>query len=531
MNPKPVLLRWLVPVLALVFAGVASTRAWLGNPGLPPVRVPALTLAMLAACAATLANLSVRWMRWHFLLRTFGVRLRTRESLLAFTSLLPMILTPWAAGETLLFLGVRRHSPHPARVAILVWLASRGADALSLLLLAVFCSHGLLAPVLALFVGSTLWLSTVERRGELWRRAYRLYLFLGLSVIAWMFAAAGLFAALQILGAAPAWRGAVQAFTGATLSGSLSGMPAGIVVTGGGMIRHLLAAGTSPDAAIWAVAAVRWGTVGFSVALGLATMILFRRMLQGMITGAQPASQGHFDELSASYAGQIPEHIRDRLVDTKSAVLARILERLRVPAGGAGLDIGCGQGWYLARFARDGHPMSGCDPAAGQISLARDFCAGRGVAADLRVCGAEALPFPDHHFHFAYTINVFHHITDPVTLAQALREVTRVLKPGAPLIVFEMNTLNPLFRFYMSYVFPFLREIDDGTEVWLTPGRLPAVTGAAWSPDIEYITFVPDFLPRFLARPAARVESWLERSPLRRFSAHFAICLVKDGGA
>ncbi|MCZ7590944.1 MAG: methyltransferase domain-containing protein [Kiritimatiellae bacterium] len=144
------------------------------------------------------------------------------------------------------------------------------------------------------------------------------------------------------------------------------------------------------------------------------------------------------------------------------------------------------------------------------------------------VAPAEALPFPDDTFDFAYTINVLHHITDGTAFNKALREIVRVLTPGAPLIVFEMNTLNPLFRFYLSYIFPFIHNIDDGTETWLHPRDWPAVSGARWSEQMDFITFIPDFLPKRLIFALGKLEQRLERSKLKSFSAHFAATLVKD---
>lgn len=518
---------WLL--LALVLAGAfASTFGWLGGEALPGAGRAGLALAMLAVCATTLVNLALRWLRWHFLLRTLGLRLRTRESAVAFTALLPMILTPWACGELLLFAALRRLSARPLRHAALVWLGCRGADALALGLLLVAGPRGLLLPALLALLVPSLGLAAAERLGPAWRAACRLVLFAGLSLAAWSVAALGLHLALLALHAGPAWGISASAFAQGTLAGSLSGLPAGIAVTGAAMIRVLGASGLDASVALWSVAAVRWGGVGFAAALGLACAALGRGTLRSLVTGRRPASQGHFDGLAEDYAAQIPAHVRDRLIETKTQVMLRILRGHGVPAGARGLDIGCGQGWYTARLAREGFAMAGCDLTAGQVELARAHCAALGVPAELHVAGADALPFPDNSLDFAYTINVFHHITDPATLARALRDVTRALKPGAPLIVFEMNTLNPLFRLYMSYVFPFIREIDDGTEVWLTPGRLPAVPGSSWSRDVDYITFVPDFLPGFLLRPLAPLESLLERSPFRHFSAHFAIRLVKD---
>lgn len=520
---------WLLLLLLALI--LASSFAWLGGSRFPDTSRTTLLLATIAVCGATTINLAIRWIRWHFLLRTIHIRMRAKESLLVFISLLPMILTPWALGELLFALPLRKRVAHPLRDAAFVWLASRGADSLALLLIFFLARWGLLPAALAFFLLSTAGLAFVERRGTILAQGFRIYLFVGLSALAWAFAAAGLGAALLVFDADASWSSALESFAKGTLAGSFTGAPAGIAVTGSAIIRSLVSAGVAEPVAIWSVAALRWGTVGFAAFGGIVIALICRHSLRTIISGARGTSQGHFDELAPAYSEELPAHIRDRLIQTKSAVLLKTMTRLNVPANGHGLDIGCGQGWYLAQLARLGYPMTGCDLTAGQVEGARQYCKEIGVAADLHVASAEALPFADSTFDFAYTINVLHHITNPATFNAALREIVRVLKPGAPLIVFEMNTLNPLFRLYLSYLYPFIRDFDDGTETWLLPGRWPEVEGATWSREIDYITFLPDFLPRVFFKIFAGVEARLERSVYRRFSAHFAAALVKTPDA
>ena len=42
---------------------------------------------------------------------------------------------------------------------------------------------------------------------------------------------------------------------------------------------------------------------------------------------------------------------------------------------------------------------------------------------------------------------------------------------------------------------------------------------------VRYFTFLPDFTPQFLMRPALAVERWLERGPTREYSAHYMAVL------
>lgn len=517
---------WL-PAAAILLAGAISTSIWLTGAQLPEVSWLRIALALSAAMAATLANLFMRGLRWHFILRTIGVRLRARESALLFSSLLPAILTPWALGELLLAVFLRRRAASPLRAASLAWLTARGTDALALALLAVLAPRGWLPPVLLGFAAAAGLLAAVERRGAKGSFAFRILLTLGFALFAWSFAGLGLAGAALALQSELPIHSAVALFAKGTLGGGLTGAPAGIAVTGASMIHGLVEHGVPESRAAWMVAFVRGGTVGFALLFGLCAIALGRHRLRHILAGAGSGEQGHFEQLSSSYADEIPAHIRERLIQTKSEVILDLLAHHGIGPGRRGLDIGCGQGWYLAHLATLGYPMTGNDLTMGQIERARAYCRSRGVEVELHAAPAERLPYPDASFDFAYAINVLHHITDLDVRARAFDEILRVLKPGAPFIVFEMNTINPLFRFYLSYIFPFVRNFDDGTERWISPDQLPEVPGGRWDPSITYITFVPDFLPRALVRLAQPLETRLERSRLRRFSAHFAAVLLK----
>ena len=170
--------------------------------------------------------------------------------------------------------------------------------------------------------------------------------------------------------------------------------------------------------------------------------------------------------------------------------------------------------------------MAAVDASEEQIRAAERHCRSRGASVDLVVSEGQRLPFESARFDFAYSINVLHHMRSPDVQQATLLEIRRVLKPGGVFFLHEMNVENPLFRLYMSYLFPLLRNIDEGTELWLRPSRLPKVPGAVWLDTKLYLTFLPDFLPTALCRALAPLERALERSSLRRYSAHYMATLV-----
>ncbi|MGH9245172.1 MAG: class I SAM-dependent methyltransferase [Acidimicrobiales bacterium] len=176
-------------------------------------------------------------------------------------------------------------------------------------------------------------------------------------------------------------------------------------------------------------------------------------------------------------------------------------------------------------MASRGYAIDAIDQSAGQVAEAERHAATRGCGARFRTADAERLPWPDGTFDFAYSINVIHHVTPIAKRGRVLAEIVRVLKPGGVFFLHEINVENPLFRFYMSYCFPLLCDIDEGTEEWIRPSRLPEVAGAAWSPDVDYFTFLPDFTPRAVLDALTGVEARLERSAIRNWSAHYVACL------
>jgi len=112
------------------------------------------------------------------------------------------------------------------------------------------------------------------------------------------------------------------------------------------------------------------------------------------------------------------------------------VEALDPPLGAAVLEVGFGPGHALEMLART-RPLSlvaGVDHSALMVSTARRrLAAGRGDAAlDLRLGGADDLPFPDDRFDVVYAVNSFHQWPDR---EGALAEMTGVLKPGGDLML------------------------------------------------------------------------------------------------
>lgn len=106
------------------------------------------------------------------------------------------------------------------------------------------------------------------------------------------------------------------------------------------------------------------------------------------------------------------------------------------------LDVGCGLGNDLSRFARGGAIVTGVDIAPQAIKLASANFAHRGLRGDFHLMNGEALDFPDASFDVVYCHTVLHFTPDP---AQMVREIHRVLKPGGRAILMTVNRKSWLF--------------------------------------------------------------------------------------
>ena len=181
------------------------------------------------------------------------------------------------------------------------------------------------------------------------------------------------------------------------------------------------------------------------------------------------------------------------------------------------LEIGCGVGLDLARFAAGGAQTSGVDLAGRSIELARRLFSQRGLETDLRVMDGESLDFPDSLFDMVYAHGVIQYAANPEKMASEMR---RVLKPGGEAITMLYNRrswLNLLSRVMnvnlehedapvlRMYSIPEARELfKDFSSVSIVPERFPVKTRLhkGWKGAAYNGIFIPLFnaLPRIIVR-------------------------------
>ncbi len=110
------------------------------------------------------------------------------------------------------------------------------------------------------------------------------------------------------------------------------------------------------------------------------------------------------------------------------------------------LDMGCGTGWLACGFAAAGHDVTGADPAAAMLAVAR----GRPGGGRVRWIEADAAGLPDGPGFdlIVMTGHVFQLLLDDSEVRAVLRALARQLAPGGR-IAFEAR--NPEVRAWQDW--------------------------------------------------------------------------------
>ena len=520
-----------VPTVLLGIAGTAIALGWLSaTGGIGALEILKLVnpgyVALLVSLTAT--NVFIRFLRWHFLLRRVDVKIPTRSSLSIYLASLAAIATPAYIGEVVRPVLVAQRFGAPIARTLPVLLVERGLDVFVLAVLGAITAGDPI--IVAVMIGGcaallgVLWSAariseklpiTAPVVGRLTDRQVIVPATL-LSFLAWLPAGALVTIAAAALAESVPLAAGAQIFSSATLLGGMSLMPAGIGTTGSAAILGVQASGIELGTAVSIVSVLRLATTGVTLSVGSLCLVAAIRRAR---TKKTADSIEHFDEIAEVYGDQLPPHIRDLLVTRKADLIHARLSQSDVPMV-TGLDLGCGHGAYIEEFGRRGYRVIGVEPS-------RAVASARAGGATVVAGSGVQLPFADRSFDFVYAIGVLHHLSQEAR-RQTFGEVRRVLKPGGLLLVHETNPRNPLFRFYMGYVFPIVRRIDEGAEEWLDPERqqVPGMTAVS----TDYVTFLPDFVPRWSLPLFLELERRLERSRWQGYAVHYLAVFRAGGG-
>jgi len=152
-------------------------------------------------------------------------------------------------------------------------------------------------------------------------------------------------------------------------------------------------------------------------------------------------------------------YVRDRAAERfgRDPKLLGCLKGLRM------LDIGCGGGLLSEPLARLGAEMTGIDPAAENIEIARAHAAETGVTADYRATTAEALAEAGERFDLVLAMEVVEHVVDvPAFVATC----AAMVKPGGLLMMATLNRTLKSFALAIVGAEYILRWLPRGTHQW-----------------------------------------------------------------
>ena len=225
------------------------------------------------------------------------------------------------------------------------------------------------------------------------------------------------------------------------------------------------------------------------------------------ITTHPAGSPGFFDDLDAYHFDKL--HHLLRLVDFGGYAGRRVL------------DVGCGAGVDLVRFAQGGARATGLDVAGSAIALARRNLEHRSLEASLCVGDGEALPFPDDSFDFVFAHGVVQYTVDDQALVDECR---RVVKPGGTVFlqvynrISWLNALSRVMKVGLEHEdAPVLRKYSPGefrgllrgfARVRVVPERFPVKSRlhGGWKGTLYNSLFVGTF--NAVPRPLLRRFGW-----------------------
>lgn len=189
------------------------------------------------------------------------------------------------------------------------------------------------------------------------------------------------------------------------------------------------------------------------------------------------------------------------------------------------LEIGCGNGWNMSRFAQYGHQMVGLDTILERTKLANVH--GPALLGDGRM-----LPIATASLDMIYIQHVLHHVGD---IDRALSEIRRSLRDGGVLFLVETVEDSPIIRwgrrFYpswlgdeinVSFTFAELASKISGAGFRMIDAGQYSVLFWLWEILPDQFPIMENFTPLAVA-----VEQGLQRFA-RRFSAHSYLVAIKE---
>ena len=209
---------------------------------------------------------------------------------------------------------------------------------------------------------------------------------------------------------------------------------------------------------------------------------------------------------------------RHRKADPR--IVNELVRLLALPAGARVFDLGCGTGNYTTAMAHQGYAMTGLDPSSEMLGKAR----AKSSSVEWHQGRGENIGLPPASFDGAMTTLTIHHMPDR---AKVFAQVRRVLKPGAPFVIFSA-TPDQTQHYWVGHYWP--RAMM--TSIWHMPTQETvslALASAGFS-EPEFIPWwtPPDLQDLFWYAGKDRPELYFDPEFRAGISAYREHCSVEE---
>ena len=136
---------------------------------------------------------------------------------------------------------------------------------------------------------------------------------------------------------------------------------------------------------------------------------------------------------------------------------------MRPFAGLRMLDVGCGAGLLSEPLARLGAKVTGIDPAADVLRVARRRAVDQELEIDYRQTTVEALAANGSRFDLVCALEVVEHVPDPDAF---LATCVRLVRPGGALVLSTLNRTARAFALGIVAAEYVLGWLPRGTHSW-----------------------------------------------------------------
>lgn len=124
----------------------------------------------------------------------------------------------------------------------------------------------------------------------------------------------------------------------------------------------------------------------------------------------------------------------------------------QLPDTAIGMDVGCGSGRWAKLVINRVSKLFLLDASSLALDVARKKLSGHDNAVFVEA-SVGSIPLPPASLDFAYSLGVLHHVPDT---RAAISEISRVLKPGAPFLVYLYYSLDG-----RGFLFRLIWKISD----------------------------------------------------------------------